>query len=48
MAVQESKLGQNLRWAFNIQVETSGRQGLYEVGVPEGTSGQGEDLPTEI
>lgn len=47
MADQESKVGQNLRWVFNIRVERSGRQGLYDMEFQRGGLGRGKALSTE-
>lgn len=45
MADQESKVGQNLRWVFNIRVERSGRQGLYDMEFQRGGLGRGKPCP---
>lgn len=47
MADPESMLAQNLKCIFNIQVERSSRQGIYEAGVPKGRSGHVEGLTTQ-
>ena len=47
MADPESRLAQNLKCIFNIQVERSSRQGIYEAGVPKGRSGHVEALTTQ-